>query len=73
MMKNKGGVVFTLIKRFIEIMILKILFETIQNFLGAAALRTDQKGKTSFCHSVRVALALNDPITTVCKAFAYIP
>jgi len=73
MMKNKGGVVFTLIKRFIEIMILKILFETIQNFLGAVALRTDQKGKTSFCHSVRVALALNDPITTVCKAFAYIP
>ncbi len=37
-----------------------------------AALQTDQKGKASFCHSVRVASALKGPITTICTANAYI-
>jgi hypothetical protein len=32
-----------------------------------------RKEKAPFCHSVRVASALNGPITTVCTANAYIP
>lgn len=44
-----------------------------KNIFWAAALQTDQKAKNAFCHSVRVASALNGPITTVCTANAYIP
>jgi hypothetical protein len=48
-------------------------FRNVQNLLWAVALQTDQKAKDAFCHSVRVASALNGPITTVCTACAYIP
>jgi hypothetical protein len=36
--------------------------------LRASALRTDQKAKNAFSHSVLVASVLNGPITTFCTA-----
>ncbi|MFP5114751.1 hypothetical protein ACSU64_20550 [Bacillaceae bacterium C204] len=49
------------------------LLKVLALWIWAAALRSDQKGKASFYHSVRVASALNGPITTVCTANAAIP
>jgi hypothetical protein len=43
-------------------------FTYLRASFGRQALRTDQKAKNAFCHSVRVASILNGPITTVCTA-----
>ena len=45
-----------------------VLRKNVQSLFSAAALQTDQKAKNTFCHSVRVASALNGSITTDCTA-----
>lgn len=45
----------------------------LKSSFGRQHYRLIKKEKSPFCHSVRVASALNGPITTVCTANAYIP